>query len=297
MALYINGQLQTMSSKIRYNESTDMVQIYYQGQWHDWQAGGANIPDGSTVTPINDVTIWQKCAGISNPTHTTLSDVLADSGVLSILIASDNAIDYMVRSTSFASSVCENQKAMQYIGANNYASDTLIADIDWLTAIFASTYKTSVLNVSIPIMTSNTQPSGVATSSGGTEHQGNAWRAFDNDNRTLWYSTYNPPLPQWIGYQFSYLSKICAISIITRTDSDYSSVNNCILKGSNDGSTWTDINTNLSLIKSGSLSYTLFSNDKQYSRYRVYIPATNHQSESGPQVMVGRIQMFGRKDI
>lgn len=55
------------------------------------------VPSGKTVTPINDVTIWQQCAGIANPTYTTLAEVLADVGILSALMASDNAVDYLVR--------------------------------------------------------------------------------------------------------------------------------------------------------------------------------------------------------
>lgn len=55
MALYINGQLQTMMpassiSNIRYVEEDDMVQLYYNGQWRDWKSGGMAYPVGTVTT-------------------------------------------------------------------------------------------------------------------------------------------------------------------------------------------------------------------------------------------------------
>lgn len=63
----------------------------------------AYVPDGSTVLPTDDIQIWLNCADIYDKTsYTTLSDVLADSTTLSTLIADNNAVDYMVRSKSWA---------------------------------------------------------------------------------------------------------------------------------------------------------------------------------------------------
>lgn len=55
MALYINGQLQTMMpassiSNIRYIEEDDVVQLYYDGQWRDWKSGGMAYPVGTETT-------------------------------------------------------------------------------------------------------------------------------------------------------------------------------------------------------------------------------------------------------
>ena len=54
MALYINGQLQTMMpassiSNIRYVEANDVVQLYYDGQWRDWKSGGMAYPVGTEI--------------------------------------------------------------------------------------------------------------------------------------------------------------------------------------------------------------------------------------------------------
>ena len=62
----------------------------------------SNVPDGKTVTPTDDIQIWLHCADIWDKNYTTLSEVLNDNDTLLALITSDNAVDYMVRSTSWA---------------------------------------------------------------------------------------------------------------------------------------------------------------------------------------------------
>jgi len=62
---------------------------------------GVQIPDGSTVLPTDDIQIWLHCANICDKSYTTLAEVLADTTTLSALISSNNAVDYMVRSTSW----------------------------------------------------------------------------------------------------------------------------------------------------------------------------------------------------
>lgn len=64
--------------------------------------GKSNIPDGRTVLPTDDIQIWLHCANIWNKTYTTLAEVLADTDTLLALINSSNAVDYMVRSTTWA---------------------------------------------------------------------------------------------------------------------------------------------------------------------------------------------------
>lgn len=64
--------------------------------------GKSNIPDGRTVLPTDDIQIWLNCADIWDKTYTTLAEVLADTTTLLALINSPNAVDYMVRSTTWA---------------------------------------------------------------------------------------------------------------------------------------------------------------------------------------------------
>ena len=63
---------------------------------------GVQIPDGRTVLPTDDIQIWLHCANIWDKAYTTLAEVLADTTTLSALISSNNAVDYLVRSTTWA---------------------------------------------------------------------------------------------------------------------------------------------------------------------------------------------------
>lgn len=60
------------------------------------------IPDGSTKTPTDDVSIWLSCAGIRDKSYTTLSQVLSDSETFNALLGDSNACAYMARSTTWA---------------------------------------------------------------------------------------------------------------------------------------------------------------------------------------------------
>lgn len=162
-------------------------------------------PDGSTVTPVNDIQTWLHCANIWDKNYTTLSEVLADTTTLLALINSNNAVDYMVRSHDWCDDVCADATAMTYIGANNYAADTLLADSgtgNWLESICNSTYFESVLNVKVPTMTSNTTPSGVASASSSFGANYPAFKALDADVNTLWASVEDTS-DQWVEYEFS----------------------------------------------------------------------------------------------
>ena len=139
------------------------------------------IPTGSTATPVNDIQTWLHCANIWNKNYTTINQVLADTSTLLALISSNNAADYMARSTNWASSVCANQTAMGYIGNNNYCANKLLANSTWLNAICNSTYFESVLNVKVPTMTNNTTPSGVASC---FNDNSRAYTLFDNNDGT-----------------------------------------------------------------------------------------------------------------
>lgn len=162
-----------------------------------------NIPNGSTITPINNIQIWLHCANIWDKNYTTISQVLADASTLQTLIASNNAVDYMVRSTSWSSAITADASAMSYIGLNDYCADSLLSDSTWLNAICNSTYFESVLNVKVPTMTSDTTPSGVASASHIYSTDYDAFKAFDGNDSTSWATGRGYFIDQWIEYEFS----------------------------------------------------------------------------------------------
>lgn len=104
------------------------------------------LPDGETITPTDDVQILLNCAAIWDKSYTNISQLIADDTSLLKVLTSDNAIDYLVRSTTFASAITADSDAMAMIGSYDYCADTLIDNATWKTAIDGSAYKSSVYN-------------------------------------------------------------------------------------------------------------------------------------------------------
>lgn len=404
--------------------------------------GGSSVPDGRTVTPVNDVTLLQQCAGIANPTYTLLSQILADTGMLQTILSNQNAVNYLVRCKDFIKSkalvptmtsdttpegecighgtrtsanyhnwnafdgaeldrwsgegtdsyvgyhftekrtiarfslvyvqynyssvtfeiqgsdngtdwttidvvtltnpttsvvnqtysrdlpkrkceyirvlfpnnifvgggnffmiselqfyseegFCESDDAMRYIGLNNYASNTLLADSTWCDAICNSTYFERVLNVKHPTMTSNTTPSGVASCnnySSGYE----AYKAFDYDNATCWAGSSSSAVGDYVRYNFpgspfkAYLFKVkWTITVGSKIR----------IQGSSDnGANWTQIYEYTTTAYSANETAIVMPNDS-YNCYRVIVvdKASGQYSEYGSNCYW--FDIYGRKDV
>lgn len=255
----------------------------------------AYTPDGSTVTPTDDIQIWLNCADIFDKTsYTTLADVLADSTTLSALIADNNAVDYLVRSTTWASGICANSTAMTYIGLNNYCSNTLLADSDWLTAIANSSYKESVLNLKNPTMTDNTHPSG--TCFGSTTYSSNYdyYKAFNESEFNGWQpSTSDSFENAHVGYEFPSEVKIC-LAVLTQIgpSSDHYTVTNRIQ--AYNGSTWSDMSSNIVCQLNVPIN-AIFNNNTNYTKYRALkVASSTEELTSGNGL---KIRFYGRVDV
>ncbi len=261
------------------------------------------IPDGSTVTPTDVIQTWLKCGGIFDKSYTTLNEVLADSTTLLALMSDNNAVDYLVRSTTWASGITADSTAMTDIGANNYCANTLLSDSTWLNAICNSTYFESVLNVKVPTMTSNTTPSGVVSASSVSSNPYHpAWYAFDNTAKTSttehgWSTEGTGAIPAWLQYEF--VSSV----IINRVDvrpynNTFANSKNFKIQASNDGFS-SDIND----LYTGQFSNDAttskpcitiaFANDTSYKYYRVYIIDTWGTQWIG----LSYVQFYGRADV
>ena len=250
------------------------------------------IPEGSTVLPTDDIQTWLACSNIFDKSYTTLNEVLADSTTLLALMSNNNAVDYLVRSTTWASGVTANSTAMTDIGANNYCANTLLADSTWLNAICDSTYFESVLNVKVPTMTSNTTPSGQCFGSYTPASGFTYYKSFDGDDSTL----SNPQTNQALGYKFTQSVKVKRVYFKNYTNTN--AVKTFKIQGSNDGSTWTDVTdviTSTSQGASGSSSYN-FINNVSYEYYRIYVVTTTNASPNDYANMV-TLQFYGRVDV
>lgn len=255
------------------------------------------IPDGSTVTPTDDIQTWLKCGGIFNKNYTTISEVLADTTSLLALVNDNNAADYMARSTTWAADVTADQTAMTYIGADDYCADALLADSTWSIAICNSTYFENVLNVKVPTMTSNTTPSGTVSAS---KDNSNAYKAFDGNDSTKWT---NGSMSQGstcsIQYEFISAMKAYFFKAIVGHSGNISYVPQIkvTIIGSNDGVTWSEPliekSFNMTVALNYPLSDLLDNMDSTYSIYKISFefPTTSGYS---PDFYVNTFQIYGR---
>lgn len=252
------------------------------------------IPDGDTVTPTDNIQKWLNCAGIFDKTsYTTLADVLADSTTLLALMSDNNAVDYLVRSTTWASGVCANSTAMTDIGANNYCANTLLSDSTWCTAICNSTYFESVLNVKVPTMTSATTPSGTVSASTQNTPAYEAYKAFDGNKSTFWLSTNNSG-SSWLQYEFPTAICIKKVELYIAKSTTNTALYLDSITGANDGepttlyNTQTRINSNAENVTT---TLILAENNNSYKKIRL------NTSISGANSYADEVQFYGREDV
>lgn len=256
------------------------LNLYY----HGGGGGGGSVPDGKTVTPTDDVQTLLACAGITDKAYTTISEVLSDNATLYTVIGSNNAVDYLVRSTTWTSDICVNPNAMSCIGGSDYCANALIGDATWDSTICNSDSFDLVLNCKVPKMTNNTAPSGVCSSN--STFSGKApYMAFDKNANTAWVSASNSAT---LTYQFNSPVCIKRISVFaTSTQGDFSLLN-FSLSASEDGVTFDTL--------IGTTSYTInnnmemiVSNSKNYLYYRLSV------SGGSKFAVVNEVQLYGRK--
>ena len=241
---------------------------------------------------------WLCAAGIAKP-YTTMDEVLADHETLAALMTNHNAVDYLVTAKNLIPDIVGNERAMFYIGRRNYAADSLIADEEWDKAIANSEYWESVFNFSVPKMTSNTTPSGTASSSSNIDSSHIAFNAFDRlgSNSNAWHSAAGAT--QWIAYHFTKPVNIKAVSLLTYVT--YGGPKVSKVQYSNDGgTTWLDYGNDPSFVDclaADSLYTKLYNTDIYASDYRLYITDSNYVSSSNKYSLIADLQFYGREDV
>jgi hypothetical protein len=248
----------------------------------------------------------------TNFSNTSISGEISDSNEHTYLGASvgthkywrvnfTNSKNHQVYTCQFHSQVgiAQSSSAMTYIGLNNYASNTLTADSDWLNGIANSAYIDSVLNVKVPTMTSYTTPSGVVSQS--SENGANkGWYAFDNDLTKAWYASGRTD--GWLQYKFDNPENIKCIKIVPGYGASANRMcpKTMLVMYSDDGNTFTSENTyNIAepadasdktwqtfILSTGNLT-------KQY--WRTFFADTYGDSASA--IMVWELQFYGREDV
>lgn len=97
-------------------------------------------PKGATVTPTDSVVLWLNCADEYDLGYSTMSEILDDSTIVEKLMSTNNACDYLARSTTFVTDICADENAMTEIGNNQYCRDVLFSNATWHSALLASPY-------------------------------------------------------------------------------------------------------------------------------------------------------------
>lgn len=189
--------------------------VYIDG----WVVLDMGIPDGSTAIPPNDVTTWLKCAAVrpSSVGNPTLAQVCSNESLMSILANSQNALDYMVRSTGIQAAVL----------ASATAQNALNASVPWTN----------------PIMTSNTQPSGKVTCSSAFYSISDVYKAFNNVLPDNYWSSATTDAQEWVMYEFDAYIWIYKYQLYVSTASSHADTYTCtyVVQVSANGSDWTTI--------------------------------------------------------
>lgn len=149
--------------------------------------------------------------------------------------------------------------------------------------------KTSDIN-SIPIMTSNTAPSGIAKASG-VYSSNYAWKAFDRQSNTSWTAPADAN-SGWISYMFP-IKKIISKYNIINTAFVNSSPKDWTFEGSNDEVSWDVLDTKQSMIFDAyEKKEFVINNNNEYIYYRLNIKRTNGSTPS-----ISDVEMYERIPI
>lgn len=286
---------------------TTMKKTIELSYWGTTNVSFEDTPNGATVTPTDDVQTWLHCANIWDKQYTIVSQVVEDKTTLNALVQNENANDYLVRSTTFSTTLCENNannEAMYYLGLYDGCAKKLLADDYWSNVICSADVLLAdgqthlfekVLNAKVPRMTSDTAPSGKCFASH-SDRNSAPYRAFDKTS-TEWNSSTTPnEANKSIGYIFT--KPVCIKRLYNKNSDDGTHIiKTFILQGSNDttngiNGTWTDITTisnDKPNVRNGETTYNIV-NNKYYMAYRIFI------TETGYHTAVQGLQFYGREE-
>ena len=165
-------------------------------------------------------------------------------------------------------------------GGISVNSGTIIGSATTQNINFAPNSLTSFSGNIVPVMTSNTAPAGYVASAS-SENLGAtyaAWKAFDQDTTTtnrVWATT--NPSPNWLQFQ-SPTARIVSEYRITAEvgQGGNRSPNTFNLQGSNNGSSWTTLNSQSGITYTdGQTRSFTFTNSTSYTYYRLNITSVN----------------------
>jgi len=151
------------------------------------------------------------------------------------------------------------------------ASNNFVVTIDQNINVDRLINSSAISNGTVPLMTSNTMPSGIADQSSAYGNVDLAWKAFDQNNSTYWRSNFPSG---WISYEFT-SSKIITAYYFVNYQSNYGgNPKDWTFEGWN-GSSWVVLHT-VTNYPGNLTTYTSpdIGNTTSYIRYRLNISLT-----------------------
>jgi hypothetical protein len=181
-----------------------------------------------------------------------------------LAIWQDDSLGYFANSTVLPTSIDD-------VYANNF---TVTIDGTRNASTIRNTAFTPPTNLgamSIPQMSSNTTPSGVAAASS-VQGANAAWQAFDRNTGTGWFSNTNNT--GWLSYNFP-TGRIIKRYGFLSAGSNAQNIRTWTFEGSNNGSTWVVLDTQTNFVTGVStfFSFDISANTTSYTFYRINITA------------------------
>ena len=287
---------------------TTMKKTIELSYWGITNVSLEDTPNGATVTPTDDVQTWLHCANVWDKQYTTVSQVVADKTTLNALVQNENANDYLVRSTTFSTTLCENNannEAMYYLGLYDGCANKLLADNYWSNAICSADVLLAdgqthlfekVLNVRVPTMINNTTPSGEVTYGSSYDISNSGLNVFNASQGDNWLCI-NPTTSDdaWVGYRFT--EDICVKKVYVKNCSkELYKIDKFIVYGSKTKE-WNGVKLgefNIDYVAGQELSVILDNNDK-YLYYRIYVNPIR-SADGYIRCGLNTVQFYGRKE-
>lgn len=160
------------------------------------------------------------------------------------------------------------EKEIDGVGHHLYwAVNHVSASADTRFVAYSLQFYGRSLDVSVPVMTSNTAPYGEAIGNTGLNNV-LPYVVFDNDSSTAWQSA-STTVGSYHGIGYEFINKVVIKNVFIST-ATYCALKNGVIQGSNDGNTWEDVYTISSTLDVNTEYYFTFSNSVPYKYYRIY---------------------------
>ena len=221
--------------------------------------------------------IWLTEGGLDPSDYADLSEVLADEEAVRRLMTIHDSVDYLATAAAddqMMETIIADDICAKWINLRDYAFDTLSANSDIkdvMDEVDKYGYGEWVLEGQVPVMTSATAPYGEVSASGQYSTAYADYKAFtDISDGYGWLA--NNQTNAWIKYKAinPFCMKRLSIDQLPGSGTDYYTSITFKLQGSNDDSTYVDIQS-LTITNANTVNYFDINNNDFYLYYKLLI--------------------------